>query len=172
MSVDTGKIDTADEAINEVLHSDSFAGGGHSVASLRDQETMRHMLLQEHQEFLRTEKAAQIVGRSLSAVGCLAICFSASTGPAVTIGLSVVVLLVVCYWRVQQRWTRLQIRLLEKWLLSQSSAADTFIRWKWEASSAEANTASLLLRLEPFVWMSLTCVIAILSGFGSTGFIK
>ncbi len=164
MSVDTEKLVRADAAINEVLHT--------TIATRPDQDMMRQMLLQEHQEFLRSERAAQIVGRSLCTAGCLAICFSASTGPAVTIGLAVVVLVVVCYWRVQQRWTRLQIRLLEKWLLSQSSAADTFIRWKWEASSAEANTASLLLTLEPFVWMSLACVITIISGFGITGFIK
>ena len=174
MSIDTGKPARADAAIKEVLHIPGvrIQEEDPNVATVRDQEMMRQMLLQERQEFLRTERAAQIVGRSLCAAGCLAIAFSASTGPAATIGLATVVMLVVYYWRVQQRWTRLQIRVLEKWLLSQTPAADTFIRWKWEANSTEANTASLLLRLEPFVWMSLTCVITIISGFGITGFIK
>ena len=174
MSIDTGKPLRADAAIKEVLHIPGvrIQEEDPKLATVRDQEMMRQMLLQDRQEFLRTERAAQIVGRSLCAAGCLAIALSAGFGPFVTIGLAVVVLFVVCYWRVQQTWTRSQIRILEKWLLSQTPAADTFIRWKWEASSSEPNTSSLLLTLEPFVWMTLTGVIAILAGFGSSGFTK
>ena len=133
---------------------------------------MRQLLIQEHRECLRNERAIPIVGRILCAAGCATISFSAGTNLAVTVGLAVVVVMVVSYWVLQQNGTRSQIRVIEKWLLSRSEAADTFIRWKWEASNSEANTASLMLRLEPFVWMSLACVMAVVSGFGSSGFTK
>ena len=173
MSVDTGKIDSASAAINEVLHTPGvrFQEQDPNVASLRDQDTMRQMLLQEHRECLRNERAIPIVGRALCAAGCATISFSAGTGLAVTMGLAVVVVVVVSYWVLQQNGTRSQIRVIEKWLLSQSAAADTFIRWKWEANSPQSNTGSLLLRVEPFVWMGLTCAITLLSVFG-TGIIK
>lgn len=171
MSIDTGKPTKADAAIDEVLHGPStrVAGIDPGLPSLHDQDTMRQMLLQELQECLRNERATPIVGRTLCAAGCATISFSAGTGLAATVGLAVVVFMVVSYWLLQQNRTRSQIRVLEKWLLSRSEAADTFIRWKWEANGLQANPMSLLLRAEPMMWMSLTCIITLIISMKQNG---